>query len=95
MKNLAENPEAEVNFVNILTRKGARIRGRIRLDQPGRYRFAAVSNDGVSVRIGGALLIEDPDVHADRQSPTAEFDAHWGQSEFMPAERWLGLVFLL
>ncbi len=36
---------------------------------------------------------------ADRQAviearPTAEFDAQWGGSEFMPAERWLGLVFL-
>jgi cyclase len=36
---------------------------------------------------------------ADRQAvikahPTTEFDAHWGQSKVMPAERWLGLVFL-
>ncbi len=25
--------------------------------------------------------------------PTADFDARWGQSEFMPVERWLPLVF--
>jgi cyclase len=26
--------------------------------------------------------------------PTAEFDARWGQSEFMPVERWLPLVYM-
>lgn len=48
---------------------GADINGFIRFDEPGLYRFAARSNDGVRVEIGERLVISDPTVHADRFSP--------------------------
>lgn len=49
----------------------------------------------VTIRDRVAKLIAEG---ADRDAviaakPTAEFDARWGQSEFMPAERWLPLVY--
>jgi len=40
MENLALNPELEVNFVNILTRKGIRIRGRAEVIAKGTKAFA-------------------------------------------------------
>ena len=40
MANLAENPELEVNFVNVLTRKGVRIRGKAQLIDKGTDAFA-------------------------------------------------------
>ncbi|UCH72882.1 MAG: hypothetical protein JSU82_10935 [Rhodospirillales bacterium] len=46
----------------------ARIRGFIRLEQPGPYKFAFESNDGVRLMIDGEMIVEDPDVHADRYS---------------------------
>jgi len=50
----------------------------------------------VTIRDRVAKLIAEG---ADRDAvikakPTAEFDARWGQSEFMPAERWLPLVYM-
>ncbi|MBL8699936.1 MAG: hypothetical protein JNK67_16280 [Alphaproteobacteria bacterium] len=47
----------------------AEITGFIHLPAAGRYAFAAVSNDGVRVEIAGAVVVDDPDVHADRRSP--------------------------
>ena len=47
---------------------GAEITGLIHLEQAGTYGFTAQSNDGVRVEIGGVLVLEDPDVHADRFS---------------------------
>ena len=47
---------------------GARITGYIRLDTPGKYSFAFESNDGVRLEIDGRMVVEDPDVHADRFS---------------------------
>lgn len=51
---------------------GARITGYIRLAEPGRHLFAVQSNDGVRLRLAGTVIIEDPDVHADRFSDLAE-----------------------
>ena len=50
---------------------GAHIHGLIRLEEVGMYLFALESNDGVRLNIGGEMLIEDPDVHADRWSSVA------------------------
>jgi hypothetical protein len=56
------------------TQVGALIRGMILLEIPGEYAFQALSNDGVEIGIGDAVLIEDPDVHSDRLSPVATMD---------------------
>jgi hypothetical protein len=53
---------------------GARIRGFINFDQPGRWLLATQSNDGVRVRIDGKVVIEDPDVHSDQFSMNAELN---------------------
>lgn len=53
---------------------GARIRGFINFDQPGRWLMATQSNDGVRVRIDGRVVIEDPDVHSDQFSMNAELN---------------------
>ena len=42
LRNLAQQPDVEVNFVDVFTRKGARIRGRADLVERGSERFAAV-----------------------------------------------------
>ena len=47
---------------------GAKITGLILLDKAGDYNFAFESNDGVRLEIDGQLVVEDPDVHADRFS---------------------------
>ncbi|MEM7224683.1 MAG: PA14 domain-containing protein [Pseudomonadota bacterium] len=47
---------------------GAEISGLIHLEKTGTYAFTAQSNDGVRLEIGGVLVLEDPDVHADRYS---------------------------
>ncbi len=46
----------------------AKIKGYIHLDKAGTYGFAFESNDGVRLKIDGNLIVEDPDVHADRFS---------------------------
>ena len=38
------------------------------------YIFAAQSNDGLSVDIGGKTVVYDPDVHADRYSQPVEVE---------------------
>lgn len=49
-----------------------RMRGFLKVDEPGLYEFAAMSNDGVRFQLDGQTIVEDPDVHADRLSePTA------------------------
>jgi len=47
---------------------GAIITGFIQFETAGTYGFEVVSNDGVRVEIGGKLLYEEPDVHADSTS---------------------------
>ena len=44
---------------------GAAITGMVRLPEPGPYVFTLTSNDGASVEVGGALVVEDPQFHAD------------------------------
>ena len=47
---------------------GADIKGMINFDKVGTYTMMVHSNDGVRVTIGGVMIHEDPDVHADRFS---------------------------
>jgi hypothetical protein len=47
---------------------GAIITGFIRCESPGIYGFDVTSNDGVRLEIGGQLIHQDPDVHADTTS---------------------------
>lgn len=54
---------------------GMRLEGFIRLQPAGIYRFKALSNDGVAVRIGENALLYDPDVHSDRWTEPADFRA--------------------
>jgi hypothetical protein len=53
---------------------GAHITGYIRIDETGTYAFAAQSNDGLSVDLGGTTVVYDPDVHADRYSQPVEVE---------------------
>ncbi|WP_169569262.1 PA14 domain-containing protein [Sneathiella limimaris] len=47
---------------------GADIKGLLHFEKTGTYTFMVHSNDGVRVTIGGVMIHEDPDVHADRFS---------------------------
>lgn len=69
---------------------GAKITGLIRFDTPGTYSFVAQSNDGVRLTIGGAFVLEDPDVHVARYSKIAKLDipqAGWYPFEMLYFER--------
>ena len=69
---------------------GAEITGLIRLDTPGTYAFAAQSNDGVRLEIGGVPVLEDPDVHADRFSEIVQVqigEAGWYPIKILYFER--------
>lgn len=43
--------------------------GLIKLEQPGRYGFAATSNDGIRVTLDRHRVVDDPYVHATQTSP--------------------------
>jgi hypothetical protein len=45
--------------------------GYIKLDAAGQYAFAAKSNDGIRVHLGGQRILDDPDIHSDRFSMPA------------------------
>lgn len=47
---------------------GAHIVGMIKFDKPGTYQFEVTSNDGIRIMIGGKVVFEDPEVHADDTS---------------------------
>jgi len=53
---------------------GALIRGFIDFPAAGRWLMTAQSNDGVRVRLAGAVVIEDPEVHSDQYAPNAEIN---------------------
>lgn len=48
--------------------------GLIQLDRPGRYGFAALSNDGIRVTIDRHRVVDDPYVHATQTSPVTFID---------------------
>ena len=47
---------------------GVFLRGYLKMDTPGMYRFKAMSNDGVRVVVNGQVVAFDPTVHKDRFS---------------------------
>ncbi len=51
---------------------GAKIEGLIHLSKVGTYAFTVQSNDGFVLDLGGAPLLEAPDVHGDRYSRIAK-----------------------
>lgn len=51
----------------------AHIRGFIRFDETGTYKFRLESNDGVKFSIAGKRLWFDPEIHGNRWSPPIEF----------------------
>jgi hypothetical protein len=51
---------------------GAKIEGLIHLSKAGTYAFTVQSNDGFVLDLGGAPLLDDPDVHGDRYSRIAK-----------------------
>lgn len=53
---------------------GALIRGFVNFPEAGRWLMTAQSNDGVRVRLSGAVIIEDPGVHSDQFSANAEIN---------------------
>jgi hypothetical protein len=53
----------------------ARIVGFVHLPEPGKYLFAAESNDGVVIEINGKTIIKDPGVHADQFSENGRVNA--------------------
>lgn len=69
---------------------GAKIRGMIRFDKPGKWQIAVKSNDGVRIRLADRMILEDPDVHKDRMSPNVELTiatAGWYKLEITYFER--------
>ncbi len=47
---------------------GAHMTGAIYFEQAGSYSFSAMSNDGFELSIGGAVVLQDPEVHYDRMT---------------------------
>jgi hypothetical protein len=56
-----------------------RMRGFLKIETPGTYQFATMSNDGVRFQLDGKTIVEDPDVHSDRLSEptTVELESGW------------------
>lgn len=77
MRNLKPHPGEPLPTLNykvgegpVLTSKarnfvGAHITGLIRFEKTGTYEFEVTSNDGVRLSLGGEMIFEDPEVHAD------------------------------
>lgn len=53
---------------------GAEITGFIKFPQAGHFQMATNSNDGVRVFVGGAQVVDDPDVHAMGESPVGDIN---------------------
>ena len=69
---------------------GAIINGLIHFDTDGTHRFTVESNDGVRITLGGQMILEDPDVHADRFSEIVDVEvpeAGWYPVEILYFER--------
>ena len=46
--------------------------GYLKLDKTGKYRFKALSNDGVQVAVNNEIVVFDPTVHSSRMSETGD-----------------------
>lgn len=68
------NLDYQMGAGNVLTTTsadmvGAHITGFIHFAEPGTYELKVTSNDGVRVTLGGEMIFEDPEIHADTASP--------------------------
>ncbi|HTY69159.1 MAG TPA: PA14 domain-containing protein [Alphaproteobacteria bacterium] len=63
---------------NLTQEVGAEITGFIKFPAAGKYKLATNSNDGVRVFVGGAQLIDDPQIHAMGLSDPAEITVQGG-----------------
>ncbi len=50
------------------------IQGYVSFRESGRYQIKANSNDGIRVFLDNKMILNDPDIHADRFTPAAEID---------------------
>lgn len=55
-----------------------RIRGFLKIEKPGVYEFATMSNDGVRFQLDGKTIVDDPDVHPDRLSDATAVELQQG-----------------
>ena len=69
-----EDSQGNVLTTTSNTLVGAHITGFIEFAEPGTYRLQVISNDGVRVTLGGAMIFEDPGVHKAEASPDLVFD---------------------
>lgn len=51
---------------------GVFLTGYLKMDTPGKYRFQAMSNDGIRVAVNEVVVVHDPTVHSDRFSKVGE-----------------------
>ncbi len=51
---------------------GVFLSGYLKMKTPGKYRFQAMSNDGIQVLVNEERVVFDPPVHSDRLSETGE-----------------------
>jgi PA14 domain len=51
---------------------GVFLTGYLKMELPGKYRFKAMSNDGIRVVVNGEVTVLDPTVHSDRFSEVGE-----------------------
>jgi hypothetical protein len=68
------NLDYQMGAGNVLTTTsadlvGAHITGFMDFPEAGTYELTVTSNDGVRVTLGGVMMFEDPEIHADTASP--------------------------
>lgn len=68
------NLDYQMGAGNVLTTTsadlvGAHITGFIQFAEAGVYELKVISNDGVRLTVGGEMIFEDPEIHADTASP--------------------------
>jgi hypothetical protein len=100
MKKHGGKPVEQLNYPadgkgNVLTTQSvdgvaADMKGFIKLDRPGTWKFRILSNDGVRVTLGGKQILDDPKVHADHvaeSSPIEIKEPGWYDLQVMYFQR--------
>lgn len=54
---------------------GIQMEGYVFLNTKGAWSFQALANDGIRIKLGDTLVVEDPSMHADRLSEPMVFNA--------------------
>ena len=68
----------------------ADLKGFIKLDRAGTWKFRMLSNDGVRVTLGGKKIIDDPGVHTDHMADSDAIDVSkpgWYEFQVMYFQR--------